>query len=650
MGFKTRLILANALFALGLASSVAIMFAYSSMQQDYEELVLRTHRLKTAMYATSSQLKSALFNDELEASYESFRNRYEQFHSGVQELVEDPLFRNVIQELEYGAADTESLVNVLAMNHDRIGQIDTLVEELTADQSAYLPGPMKAKTQLELFPGKQQAISDASDAMERAARYFGGAMETHIDQIIGNIETAADQSLSRLRLIALSLAGAVLLFVSIFTFLIIRLLRVKLTSLRDSLQILSSGDFSHRIHTSGRDELSELGATVNSFIEEFCVIIGEAKTLSQESSRLKDKLSESTAQSADATRQMRNNVGNMSDRIKDLVENMETSREATGSIAERISALNGRIEHQSSSVTQSSTSVEEMNASIENVSTISDKRREAADSLSHSAAATGEKMNETNRLIEENAGDVNAILDVISIINNVASQTNLLSMNAAIEAAHAGDAGRGFAVVAEEIRSLAETTNSNSKKIRHTINTIADRISSITDMSRDTREAFQQISEETGRSSESMTEISASMQELSQGSREIMEAMNSLSQITQEIHEGAGEMQEQTDRVNTSIDEIRAIGDEVNQGIRQIASAAEEIDASMQHINKINAESRRFIERLEHTVSRFKTGDSENSGSSIGCGFETAPETDETVAEAVDGERRQEEPEEAGVP
>jgi methyl-accepting chemotaxis protein len=138
-----------------------------------------------------------------------------------------------------------------------------------------------------------------------------------------------------------------------------------------------------------------------------------------------------------------------------------------------------------------------MAASVESVARIALQRQEALEQLVSITNKGGEQVEITNKLIEENANDVKEILEIIEIINNVASQTNLLSMNAAIEAAHASDSGRGFAVVAEEIRKLAESTNENSKRIRKTITTIADRIQQILEASNESSDSFQKIDHET---------------------------------------------------------------------------------------------------------------------------------------------------------
>ena len=116
-------------------------------------------------------------------------------------------------------------------------------------------------------------------------------------------------------------------------------------------------------------------------------------------------------------------------------------------------------------------------------------------------------------LTDDNTRDIQKINEVMEIIDAIAGQTDLLAMNAAIEAAHAGEAGKGFAVVSDEIRKLAESTNENSKMIKTTVTAVSARIYQIGGDSAESRKAFETIREEADVSSQTMAEIARAMGE-----------------------------------------------------------------------------------------------------------------------------------------
>lgn len=205
-------------------------------------------------------------------------------------------------------------------------------------------------------------------------------------------------------------------------------------------------------------------------------------------------------------------------------------------------SLSGRIERQAELVEQSAAAIEEMSASIASVAQVSAAKRVAAQGLRESTAAGAKTVSTTDSAIAEVTEQVASVNRMIDVINDIAARTNLLAMNAAIEAAHAGAAGRGFAVVAGEIRTLATTTARNAMEIDGLLKKLVGRIKDAREASTGTQRTFQVIEQGAGEVAEAFEEITGSTQELAAGAREVVTATEELRVIADETRHSSGEM------------------------------------------------------------------------------------------------------------
>jgi methyl-accepting chemotaxis protein len=208
--------------------------------------------------------------------------------------------------------------------------------------------------------------------------------------------------------------------------------------------------------------------------------------------------------------------------------------------------------------------------------------------------------------IQEIARESEGLLEINAVMENIASQTNLLSMNAAIEAAHAGEAGKGFAVVADEIRKLAENSGEQSKTISTVLKKIKDSIDKITKSTDSVLKKFEAIDEGVRTVSDQEGNIRNAMEEQSAGSKQILEAIGQLNDVTQMVKGGSQEMLEGSRQVIEESKNLELVTQAISSGMNEMASGADQINVAVTRVNTISGTNKESINVLVQEVSKFK--------------------------------------------
>ena len=367
------------------------------------------------------------------------------------------------------------------------------------------------------------------------------------------------------------------------------------------------GDLTGRLTIKSHDEIGKMAEYFNSFISKLNIMISSIKSISGKNLSIKNDLNSSTEIVSSSLIQITENVKDIQGQIKKLDNNVLNSSSHVDNISGNIASLDNLIEEQVAMVEESTASVTQMIASLNNVASITEKKKVSTDRLVETSKDGEEKLDVFIQVVEEINHTIDTIFEMTGIISGIAAQTNLLSMNAAIEAAHAGDAGRGFAVVADEIRKLAETSSENSGEISKALKTIVDKIKSASSSSQVTRTAFDDIKCEINDVALALSEISSSTAELQVGGNEILIAMNKLQSVSENVKKGSDEMSGGSNHVANSVMTTKEISGDVTSAIEIIFTGIEDIINEMKHVSERSAALGTAADNLAAEVNKFKT-------------------------------------------
>jgi methyl-accepting chemotaxis protein len=215
-------------------------------------------------------------------------------------------------------------------------------------------------------------------------------------------------------------------------------------------------------------------------------------------------------------------------------------------------------------------------------------------------------LQEVSADIQEIARESEGLMEINSVMENIASQTNLLSMNAAIEAAHAGEAGKGFAVVADEIRKLAESSGEQSKTIGTVLKKIKGSIDKITLSTENVLTKFAAIDTGVKTVAEQEDNIRSAMEEQGTGSKQLLQAAGDLNDLTRQVKGGSEEMLVGSKEVIQESKKKKKATHEITGGMNEMASGADQINIAVHHVNDLCGKTSEGIGILMKEVSRFK--------------------------------------------
>ena len=367
-----------------------------------------------------------------------------------------------------------------------------------------------------------------------------------------------------------------------------------------------SGDLTYRLALSGNDETAEVGTSFNKFIDTLHKMILQIKKEATNMDSVSGDMQERSLLIKTDIEAITNNVSDLNFQTEEQGASVTETSSTIHQIAKNIESLSQQIEGQSASVTESSAAIQQMVSNINSISGNLDRAGGGFENLLVASNNGRDSMQNVIELVKDVSSQSEHLLETNEIIDSIASQTNLLAMNAAIEAAHAGDAGKGFSVVSDEIRKLAESSSEQSKIIEGELKKVVTTISTIVDASAKADDAFGTVAKQINEANGLIQEIRLAMKEQSEGSQQVLEALDDIQNITIQIRDGSLEMNQGASMILKEMARLEDISLKVQKSTQDIARSSDVIGQAIEEIIAVTGKNSEGIKSLNTITGRFK--------------------------------------------
>lgn len=468
----------------------------------------------------------------------------------VDELGRAEIIQSEIEIAVNSSRERYQVINELAGDHPLVAEVGDYLD--TAAASLYENRDSLVNAVLERLRARQQAseLLSANNQRMDAIIEEMNAMQAQVQQMADDLQETAGSSIARSVWINSALTVLSVVFAVVVGYLAVRSISVPLAKVNTMLNTLANGDLSGRLDDSAKDEFGELSGNINKLIINLRELI---EGIADRATQLATAAEESSSVSAES----RNSIQEQ----RSQVEQVATATQEMSSTSMEMA----------SGASQALSEIQHSDEEAKRVRSISDENKRTIEALADEIKHASEVINQ----LSANSANIGGILDVI---RGVAEQTNLLALNAAIEAARAGEQGRGFAVVADEVRTLASRTQQSTEEIQQMI----ERLQS------DSRRAVDVMERGRNQAETCVTQTD--------------EAAAALQSITDSVHQAS----DSSTAIATAAEQQSATAQEISEKLEAIVAIAEQAEAGARQTDQASGEVAKLAAEMQDSIKTFR--------------------------------------------
>lgn len=465
---------------------------------------------------------------------------------------------------------------------------------LSSSLSFVKDDPTLALSSMPETEDKFSALIQEIKTLDQAVRMRGDAATTR-----AVIDTRIFQrQLMQVVIIAIAIL-AVLVSVTVVS------MKIPLTRLMALLKTMEDGDLRSSSGLGGKDEMGRMGSSIDAFTAGLKALLGTVKNRIAELDRVGQDLSSNMTETGAAVVQINSNIASTKTQLEEQSASVAEVSVAIEALAKGDTSLAEKIAEQSGVVKLSSKSVTGMIDSMESVAGAALVARSTSAELVNLGSDGKAKLDEVRELVRVIVKHSESLGDAASVISEIASRTNLLAMNAAIEAAHAGDSGKGFAVVADEIRKLAEQSTSQAKEISAGLGNVASSIQAVGVAAESAVESYDVVHDKSAALGMEVSKISVAMEEQKAGGSQVLQALTRLHEITEEISSGSTSLASSSHIILEQVSRLNAINRSVVQNNEEITIGTREINQAVAGTTDLAGNTAALITEVRLAADRF---------------------------------------------